>query len=421
MLDVEFIIMKNLISLKPSLTLAVMTLALASPAGDFFVFVGTYTNGLSRGIYVSRLDAATGKLSAPELAVATPSPCYLAISPDFPSPAGAGEGVRLVRRRLGEGGRPDEGPRGKAIDRFVYAANSISSFHGEKAGAISAFALDQQTGRLTLLNQKSSDGAGPCHVCTDGLGKVLLVANYGSGSVKSLQLNSDGSLGADGSRLQHHGSSVNPNRQTAPHAHSIYPDPSQRFALACDLGTDQVMIYRLDCATGTLANHAFAAVPPGSGPRHLAFSPDGKFVHVLNEMGCSVTTFAWDSAAGELTPVETVSALPPGVSAQPSYTAAEILSAGSQVYATIRGHDSVSVLSADKRTGRLTLVQNLPGGGKVPRGLGLDPSGRWLFVGNQNSDNVVEFSRDPQTGKLAPTGRELKIGAPVDVKFVAAF
>jgi len=380
--------MKTPVNLKPFLAFTVMAIALTSPAGDFFVFVGTYTNALSRGIYVSRLDAATGHLSAPELAAETPSPCYLAISPG---------------------------------EKFLYAANSIPSFHGEKAGAISAFALDHTTGRLTLLNQRSSDGGGPCHVNIDGLGKLLLVANYGSGSVKSLQLNRDGSLGADGSRIQHQGSSVNPNRQTAPHAHGIYPDPSQRFALACDLGTDHVMIYRLDGATGTLAAHSSSAVPPGSGPRHLAFSPDGRFVHVINEMGCSATTFAWNAAAGELTPVETVSALPSGVSAQPGYTAAEILAVGSQVYATIRGHDSVSVFSADATTGRLTLLQNLPCGGKVPRGLGLDPSGRWLFTGNQNSDNVVEFSRDPQTGKLAPAGRELKIGSPVDVKFAAAF
>ena len=387
--------------------------ALAAPAGEFFAFFGTYTNALSHGIYVSRLDAATGTLSAPELAAETPSPCYLAVSPDIPSPAGVGEGGP---DKIGNEGRP-----GKTVQKVLYAANSISGFNGEKAGAVSAFAMDKQTGRLSLLNQKSSGGVGPCHVSADGMGKTLLVANYGGGSVKSLQLNADGSLGAAGSYIRHHGSSVNTNRQTAPHAHSIYPDPSHRFALACDLGTDQVMVYRLDTATGTLAQHSSTAVPPGSGPRHLAFSPDGRFVHVINEMGCTVTTFAWNSAAGQLTPVETVSALPAGVIAQPSYTAAEIVTSGKYAYATIRGHDSVSVFAADAQTGRLTFLQNIPCGGKVPRGLGLDPSSRWLIVCNQNTDNAVEFSVDPQTGKLSPTGRDLKIGSPVDVKFAEAF
>ena len=406
--------MKHLIGSKSALELMGIAVALASPAKDYFVFVGTYTNALSRGIYVSRLDAATGILSAPELAVETPSPCYLAVSPELP-PSHLSAGNRVPESA------GNEGRAGKIKEQYIYAANSIPVFHGEKTGAVSSFAVDNKTGHLTLLNQKSADGNGPCHVSTDGSGRVLLIANYGSGSLKSYQVNRDGSLGAEGSRVQHKGSSVNPSRQTAPHAHSIYTDPSRHFAIACDLGTDQVMIYLLASASGTMSSHASAAVSPGSGPRHLTFSPDGKYVHVINEMGCSVTTFAWDATAGKLTPIETVSALPPGLVAQPNFTAAEILAFGSQVYATIRGHDSVSVFSTDASTGRLTFVQNLSGGGKVPRGMGLDPSGRWLFVGNQNSDNVVEFSRDSQTGKLSPVGRELKIGSPVDVKFAEAY
>ena len=140
---------------------------------------------------------------------------------------------------------------------------------------------------------------------------------------------------------------------------------------------------------------------------------------MLNEIVCTITTFAWDSDAGKLGPVETVSALPPGVVAQPNFTAAEILTVGNHVYATIRGHDSVSVFAADVRTGRLTFVQNVPAGGKTPRGLGIDPSGRWLLVGDQGSGQVVEYSIDPQTGELSPTGQELKVGSPVDVKFAS--
>jgi 6-phosphogluconolactonase len=282
--------------------------------------------------------------------------------------------------------------------------------------------IDKISGKLTLLNQKSSGGAGPCHVSVDA--NVLLVANYNGGSVKSFLLETNGGIGAAGSFFQHGGSSVNTNRQASPHAHFITTDPSNRFALACDLGTDRVMIYTLDTNTAELdvrSGFSTTTVPPGSGARHLAFSRDGKFIHVVNEMACTVTTFAWDSEKGKLDLLETISALPPGVAVQPEFTAAEILihPSGKFVYATLRGHDSVSVFAANERSGRLTFVQNVSAGGKVPRGLGIDPTGRWLITANQKSENVVEFKIDAATGKLSPTGQEIKIGSPVDVKFVS--
>jgi 6-phosphogluconolactonase len=360
-------------------------LAVSVPAKDFLVYFGTYTNALSRGIYVSRLDADTGKISAPQLAAQTPSPCFINFSPD-----------------------------GKCL----YAANSVK-FHDENAGTVSAFAVDKKSGALKFLNDKSSGGIGPCHVSTDAGGKFLFAANYGGGSVKSFLLNADGSLGADGSVVPHHGTSVNTNRQSAPHAHFICADPSNRFALACDLGADKIVIYKI-AADGTLAENFFASVPPGSGARHLAFSRDGKFAFVVNEMGCSVTTFSWHD--GNMAEIETVSLLPADVPLKKEFTAAEIRvhPSGKFIYATVRGHDSVSVLAADEKSGRLKLIQNLSSGGKVPRGLGVDPTGRWLFTGNQKTDNAVEFAIDPASGKISPTGAELKIGSPVDVNFVAA-
>ena len=367
--------------------LALVAFQVSAPAQVCRVYFGTYTNALSRGIYVSQLDTTTGKLSEPELAAETPSPCFLAVSPD---------------------------------GRHLYAANSVPAFAGVKGGAVSAFRIDSASGKLDLVNQVSSGGAGPCHVSVDATGKTLFVANYGTGSIKSILLKKDGSLGTDGSLFQFHGSSVNPNRQKGPHAHFIMADPSNRFVLACDLGTDKAMIFKL--TEGLLAANepAFASVPPGSGARHLAFSCDGRFVHVINEMACTVTTFAWDSKKGRMDLIETVSALPPGVAVDALFTAAEILvhPSGKFVYATVRGHDSVSVFAADVGSGRLTFLQNVSAGGKIPRGLGIDPTGRWLIVGNQKTDNAVEFKIDTPTGKLSPTGRELKIGAPVDVKFV---
>jgi 6-phosphogluconolactonase len=360
--------------------LALFASASAAPAKNFMVYFGTYTNALSRGIYVSRLDADTGKLSAPELAAETPSPCFVSLSPD---------------------------------QKYLYTAN-------ENVGVVSAFAIDKSSGRLTLLNQKSSGGAGPCHLSVDATGKTLLVANYGGGSVKSFLLEANGAIGADGAFFQDTGSSVNPNRQAGPHAHFITTDPSNRFALACNLGTDKVMIYKLADGILTPNDTPYVTVPPGSGARHLAFSRDGKIFYVVNEMACTVTTFAWDAKKGAAEQRETVSALPAGVAVQNSFTAAEIRvhPGGKFVYVTVRGHDSVTVFAADVRSGRLKFVQNVSAGGNVPRGLGIDPTGRWLITANQKTDNAVVFAIDAKTGELSPTGQELKIGSPVDVEFV---
>jgi 6-phosphogluconolactonase len=370
---------------------ALSCFAVTARAENVFVYFGTYTNALSRGIYVSRLDTDTGRLSAPELAAATPSPSFINFSPD---------------------------------GKFLYAANEVKGFSDysvENGGAVSAFAADKTSGQLTLLNQKCSGGTDPCHVSVDASGKVLFTANYSSGSVKSFVLDTNGSLGADGTVVGHTGHGPNPMRQAGPHAHFICVDPSNRFVLKCDLGTDEVMVYPFTTNDAAIAASKFQSfsVPPGSGPRHLAFSRDGKFIHVLNEMGCTITTFAWDSDSGKLDLIETVSALPPGVATQPSFTAAEILvhPSGKFIYATVRGHDSVSVFAADAQSGRLTFVQNVSAGGKVPRGLGIDPTGRWLITANQKSQNAAEFQIDAATGKLSPTGQELKIGSPVDVKF----
>ena len=249
------------------------------------VYIGTYTGGKSKGIYVSRFDPATGQLTSPELAAATPSPSFLALHP---------------------GGR------------FLYAVGETTNLGGKRVGAVSAFSLDAKTGKLTLLNQQSSGGAGPCHLAVDQTGKCLLAANYGSGSIAALPIQADGTLGEPGAVIQHQGSSVNPQRQAGPHAHFITPDPANRFALTCDLGLDQVLVYRLDPAKSTLAANdpPFAAVKPGSGPRHLAFHPSGRYVFLINEMGSTLTAFAYDAQRGALKELQTVSTLPGGVHRQ---------------------------------------------------------------------------------------------------------
>ena len=362
--------------------------ASATGGRDYWVYFGTYTGAKSKGIYVSRMDA-TGKLSEPELAATSVNPTFLATD----------------RRQ-----------------RFLYAANEIGNFQGQKAGGVTAFALDDRTGKLTELNEQSSGGDGPCHVSVDATGKTVLVANYGGGSVAALPVNADGSLGPAATFIQHQGSSVVPQRQAGPHGHCIIADPANRFALVCDLGLDKVLIYKLDAKKALLTPNdpPFAPLKPGAGPRHLAFHPDGKFVYVIDELDCTLTVFDYDAKHGALTEIQSISTLPEGQAMKSNFTGAEVVvyPSGKFLFASTRGHNSIALFRIDEKTGQLTLVEHTPSGGKTPRDISLDPSGRFLLAANQDSGNVVAFSIDLETGHLTPTGQQLELSNPVAIVFV---
>jgi 6-phosphogluconolactonase len=364
---------------------------LAATAAEHLVYFGTYTGGKSKGIYVSRFDAATGKLTEPELAAETKNPSFLALHP---------------------------------TGKFLYAVGEVNDALGQRAGAVNAYSPDAKTGKLTLLNQQTSGGTGPCHVSVDATGKCVLVANYGSGSIAALPIKADGGLSAAATTIQHTGSSVNPKRQTGPHAHFITPSPDNRFALTCDLGLDKVLVYRLDATLAKLTTNypPSAVVPHGAGPRHLAFSPDGKFVYVINEMTLTITTFSCDTARGTLFEEQNVSAVPTDYAITEKDSGAEIAvhPNGKFVYASNRGPDSIAVFTVEAKTGKLTLVQNESTQGKTPRHFAIEPSGRWLLAENQNSDSVVVFAIDTVTGKLKPTGQTVPVGSPVCAVFVKA-
>ncbi len=366
-----------------------LSCTLASFASEHFVYFGTYTGAKSKGIYVSRFDSTTGKLSEPELAVGTKSPSFLALNP---------------------------------TGKFIYAAGEMSDTP-DKRGGVSSFKRDPKTGKLALMNQQSSGGSGPCHLAVDASGKCLLVANYGSGSIASLPVKTDGSLGEAATTIQHTGASVNPKRQTGPHAHFIVPSPDNRFALTCDLGLDKILAYPLDSTAAKLAtnNPSFATTAPGAGPRHLAFSTDGKFVYVINEMKLTITVFSYDSKTAAMTEVQTLSTLPADYAVTEKDSCAEIVvhPSGKFIYGSNRGHDSIAVYTVETKTGKLTLVQNESTQGKTPRHFAIDPSGRWLLAENQNSDSVVVFAIDAATGKLKPTGQTITVGSPVCAVFVA--
>jgi 6-phosphogluconolactonase len=356
--------------------------AVNNSIGESLVYFGTYTGAKSQGIYVSRFDPATGRLSAPELAAETQNPSFLAVHP---------------------GGH------------YLYAVNEA-----DHTGTVSAFALDTNTGKLTPLNRQASGGSGPCHLAVDATGKCLLVANYNSGSIAALPIHSDGSLGEATTTIQHTGSSVNPARQTGPHAHFICLSPDNRFALNCDLGLDKVFAYRLDADTAKLSpgDPPFANVAPGSGPRHLTFSPDGKFVYVINEMASTISTFADDATNAALAEMQMLSTLPTDFSG--NNTAAEIIMhpSGKFLYASNRGDDSIAVFAVDQKSGLLTFIECQSTQGRTPRHFVIDPTGHWLLAENQASDSVVVFSIDADTGKLKPNGQTIAVGAPVCAVFV---
>ena len=276
---------------------------------------------------------------------------------------------------------------------------------------------------LAALNRQSSVGGGPAHLTVDHGGRNVLVANYGGGSVAVLPIGPDGALKPASAFIQHSGSSVNPDRQKEPHAHSVNVDAGDRFAYVADLGLDKIMIYRLDAAKGSLVANdpPFVSTQPGAGPRHLAIHPQGRFAYVINELQNTVTAFTRDAERGGLTALQTISTLPADVKALPNYSTAEVLvhPSGKFLYGSNRGHDSIAVFGIDETSGRLTFVETQPTQGSTPRGFGIDPTGAYLLAGNQRSDTVVVFRINRETGRLTPTGSKIDVGAPVSIKFVA--
>jgi len=258
-----------------------------------------------------------------------------------------------------------------------------------------------------------------CHLVVDKTGKSLMVANYGTGSVAAFPLGADGRLGEATMVIKHSGSSVNARRQRGPHAHAVVLSADNRFVFAPDLGLDQILSYRLDPAKASLSPNdpPFAKVAPGSGPRHFAFHPKGKYAYAINEMASSVTAFRYDASRGALAEIETLSTLPKEFSGEDNSAELEVDAKGRFLYGSNRGHDSIAVFRIGK-DGKLTMVENTLTQGKTPRNFKIDPTGAYLFAANQDSGNIVQFRIDPKSGRLKPTGKTLEVSKPVCVQFV---
>jgi 6-phosphogluconolactonase len=299
--------------------------------------------------------------------------------------------------------------------RFLY---SITEGHDVTDSSVTAFAVDTQAGKLNLLNSQPASGAGPCYVDVDASGKNVLIANYGSGSVAVFPLTGIGRLNPVSAFVQDHGASVNPDRQTGPHAHCIVTDPANRFALACDLGLDKVLVFRFDPADGTLrANKPpFVATKPGAGPRHLAFHPNGRWVYVSDEMGSALTAYDYDAKAGTLREIQSESTLPKNFTGENTDAEVAVHPLGKFVYCSNRGDDSIAIFGCDADTGRVTFLDRVPTGGKTPRQFVIDPTGAWLLAGNQDSNTVVVFRIDTATGHLQPAGAPVQSDNPMCIQ-----
>jgi len=370
----------------PLLFSSTQTSEKAAAKDKYLAYVGTYTTKTSsKGIYAFRFDTGTGQLNAIGLAAETRDPSWLAVYPD---------------------------------GKFLYAVNEAG-----KSSAVSGFAVNPKSGKLTPVNQMRALGEDPCYIAFDQKGWYVLVANYTSGNVAVFPLQAGGFIDEPSAVVSDSGT-TGPikERQEAAHAHWIETSPDNRFALVADLGLDEVLVYRFDAKNGTLAPNepAFARLKAGSGPRHIVFHPNGKFVLVVSELSSTVTSFAYDAKKGALKEIGTVSTLPPGFSGRNDVAEAAVHPNGRFLYVSNRGHDSIAIFAIDPAKGTLKFVAHVLTGGKEPRHFAIDPSGKYLFAENQFSNNIVVFKIDAATGGLTPTGQVVDVPSPVNLTFVLA-
>jgi 6-phosphogluconolactonase len=350
----------------------------------YYLITGTYTNGKSKGIYVYRFNSVNGSAEAVS-AVNISNPSFLAVSPD---------------------------------EKFIYAVQELADKKGT-GGLVTSFSFDKQQGTLAYLNQQSSGGDHPCYVSTDKTGKWLATANYSSGSFSIHPVMENGSLGEATTIIKHEGSGPDKKRQTAPHVHAAFFSADNRFLFVPDLGIDKVMIYAFDEKTGKIANarQPFAASEPGAGPRHICFNPANTFAYVLEELSGTVVTYQYKN--GKLKRRQRISNMPPGDTAFAGSADIHVSPDGKFLYASNRAaSNTIAIFSINPKNGKLSLVGHQSTLGKTPRNFNIDPTGNFLLVANQNSDAIVIFKIDKETGLLTDTRNRIETGNPVCLKWI---
>ena len=346
------------------------------------LYIGTYTRGESKGIYLCEFDTATGTLTAPQVAAETVNPSFLAFSPS---------------------------------GKFLYAVNETQEFNGNKTGSVSAFGVQEDTGALIFLNQQASNGLDPCHLSMDKSGKTVFVANYSSGTLAALPVLPDGSLMPPRVTIQDQ--PLDAASPLVPHAHFIQLDSANRFAYAADLGLDSVFTFQIE--KGKLQQNPIHAVtlPAGAGPRHFVFNPTLPVVYIINELNATIAACAVNTKTGEWKIFQTVSTLPKNYTGRKSAAEIAVTPNGKFLYASNRGDDSIALFSMDAKTGRLIPGGRRSSGGKTPRHFIIDPTGTFLLAANQDTNNVAVFRITPKTGMLTATGVTLSVPAPVCLLF----
>ena len=357
---------------------------------DTFVYVGTYTNGESQseGIYVYRFDAAIGGLTHLSTCTGIDNPSFLDYSPD---------------------------------KKFLYVVSEVDQINGVAGGGMAAYSIDSYTGALTFLNMESTHGAYPCHVQLDKSGKYVMAANYMGGNIAVFPILENGTVGPACDVVQHTDfSEVNPERQEAPHAHSVNVSPDNKWVYAADLGADKVMVYGLDLEVGKLkpAAKPFIDVSPGDGPRHWDFHPNGKWAYLINELGDTIIAYNYNAEDGSLEAINTVKTLPEDFSAWSDTADIHVHPNGRFVYGTNRGHDSLVVCEVDQITGALSVLGYQSTLGAYPRNFRIDPSGTYLLVANRDTNDITTFVIDQDSGLLSPNGQVTTVPQPVCARFM---
>jgi len=369
-----------------------LTSAINPDASDCLVYIGTNVAAdQAKTIYLYRLNTSVGTLTPVSAQWGGASPTYLAMD---------------------------------AGHRYLYAVSETQTFQEwAKSGGVSALAIDQRTGALTLLNQMPSRGASPCYISLDRTEKNVLVANYVGGNVNLLPRQLNGQLAAPTDEDQHQPPTGPHKNQDKPHAHCIISAPDNRYAFSVDLGTDRVYRYALDPEHNKLGNPAVVAfaAKPGAGPRHLTFHPNARWAYLENELNSTVTALAYNATTGSFDELQTLSTLPAGFAGENSGAEVHVSPNGRFVYTSNRGDNSLAVFAVDEASGRLSLVQHISTQGKTPRNFALDPSGQVLLVANQNSNDVFLYRVDKQSGRLSATGQSVQVPSPMFVEIVPDF
>lgn len=356
-----------------------LSISIGATAQNFYLFIGTYTNKGSKGIYVYRFNAATGTAQWVSNTDSASNPSYLAIAPN---------------------------------NKYIYAVNET---HGDNGGNVSAYTFDNTTGKLTFINQQPTGGDDPCYVSVNKNNNWVMVGNYSGGSAAAFPVNTNGSLQPYSQLVQDSGSSANAKRQEKAHVHSTVFSPAQDYLFTPDLGTDKVMIYRFNPDSKkplTPATPPYAAVTAGNGPRHFTFHPNEKFAYVMQELSGTVGVYRY--SAGKLTLLQDVPTHPADYKGDIGSADIHLSPDGKFLYASNRGDENtITIFSVNPATGKLTLKGYQPTRGKTPRNFIVDPTGNYLLAANQNTDNIVIFKRNKQTGLLKATGKQIKVSMPV--------